>query len=197
MRAGARLARVAILAAILTAAGVITIFGDGGARVVARETTAAEATNPKTLMARLQRHYQETESFGASFKQTITRVGAPPKDRDGTVYYERPGRIRFEFSDPQPETIVSDGVLLHDYDPGLNQVMETPLKNAIKTQAAAAFLLGVGNVKRDFKATMQPTAPDDGLTHILLTPKHGGDAIEIGLDEHTMNIMGMRLVDAL
>jgi outer membrane lipoprotein carrier protein len=197
MRAGARLARVAILAAILTAAGVITIFGDGGARVVARETTAAETTNLKTLMARLQRHYQETESFGASFKQTITRVGAPPKDRDGTVYYERPGRIRFEFSDPQPETIVSDGILLHDYDPGLNQVMETPLKNAIKTQAAAAFLLGVGNVQRDFKATLPRAHASDGLTYVLLTPKRGGDPIEIGLDPHTMNIMNMRLQDAL
>ena len=197
IRAGARLARVAILAAILTAAGVITIFGDGGARVVARETTAAETTNLKGLLARLQRHYQETDSFGASFKQTITRVGAPPKEREGTVYYEKPGRIRFEFSDPQPETIVSDGILLHDYDPGLNQVMETPLKNAIKTQAAAAFLLGVGNVQRDFKATLPPSHPSDGLTYLLLTPKHGGDAIEIGLDPHTMNIMSMRLQDAL
>ena len=196
MRAGARLARVAILAAILTAAGVITIFGDGGARVVARETTAAEATNLKTLMARLQRHYQETESFGASFKQTITRVGAPPKDRDGTVYYERPGRIRFEFSDPQPETIVSDGVLLHDYDPGLNQVMETPLKNVLKTRSAAAFLMGAGDLEREFNAA-PGLASADNLQTVQLTPKGGGDRIDLGMDQANFNIVSLQLNDAL
>jgi outer membrane lipoprotein carrier protein len=197
IRTSASIARPALLAALLTTASIGAIFGDGGARIVPQEVAAAETADLKAVLAQLQHHYQETNSFSASFKQTVTRVGAPPKDRIGTVYYQKPGRIRFEFTEPQPETIVSDGTLLHDYDPGLNQVMETPLKNAIKTQAAAAFLLGVGNVKRDFKATLQPSAPDDGLTHILLTPKHGGDAIEVGLDEHTMNIMSMRLVDAL
>jgi outer membrane lipoprotein carrier protein len=197
IRTCASIARPALLAALLTTASIGAIFSDGGARIVPQEVAAAETADLKAVLAQLQHHYQETNSFSASFKQTVTRVGAPPKDRIGTVYYQKPGRIRFEFTEPQPETIVSDGTLLHDYDPGLNQVMETPLKNAIKTQAAAAFLLGVGNVKRDFKATLQPSAPDDGLTHILLTPKHGGDAIEVGLDEHTMNIMSMRLVDAL
>ncbi len=197
IRTSASIARPALLAALLTTASIGAIFSDGGARIVPQEVAAAETADLKAVLAQLQHHYQETNSFSASFKQTVTRVGAPPKDRIGTVYYQKPGRIRFEFTEPQPETIVSDGTLLHDYDPGLNQVMETPLKNAIKTQAAAAFLLGVGNVKRDFKATLQPSAPDDGLTHILLTPKHGGDAIEVGLDEHTMNIMSMRLVDAL
>ncbi len=189
--------RLATLAAIFASAGIVAIFGDGGTRVVARESIAAQPTDLKALLARLQRHYQETDSFSASFKQTVTRVGAPPRDRSGTVYYEKPGRIRFEFSDPQPETIVSDGILLHDYDPGLNQVMETPLKNAIKTQAAAAFLLGVGNVQRDFKATLPASAPSDGLNYLLLVPKRGGDAIEIGLDPHTLNIMNLRLQDAL
>jgi outer membrane lipoprotein carrier protein len=92
---------------------------------------------------------------------------------------------------------VSDGKVLYDYDPGLNQVMETPLRNAIKTQAAAAFLLGVGNVDRDFKASQAASLANDGLIHLLLTPKHGGDDIEVGLDPHTLNIVSLKLADAL
>jgi len=190
--------RPAIFLAIAIVASVIATFGGGGSSVSARETIAANKSGSlKSLLAHLQSHYQETDSFSAAFKQTITRVGAPPKERTGTVYYQKPGRVRFEFGDPQPETIVSDGNLLYDYDPGLNQVMETPLKNAIKTQAAAAFLLGVGNVQRDFKAKRPASQSNDDLNHVLLTPRNGGDDIEIGLDPHTMNIMSLRLADAL
>lgn len=186
-----------MLATLVICIGLTSIMGESAAGVRAPDTASAESADLKTLLAHLQRHYQETNSFSAAFKQTVTRVGAPPKDRIGTVYYHKPGRLRFDFGAPQPENIVSDGKVLYDYDPGLNQVIETPLKNAIKTQAAAAFLLGVGNVQRDFKAT-RPSAPsNDGLTHLLLTPKRGGDDIEIGLDPHTMNITSLKLADAL
>ena len=186
-----------MLAALLIATSVISTIGSSRAVMRAPETIGAAPAELKSLLERLQRHYQETDSFSAAFKETVARVGAPPKDRSGTVYYHKPGRVRFDFGDPQPETVVSDGILLYDYDPGLNQVMETPIKNAIKTQAAAAFLLGVGNVERDFKASEPASPANDGLTHLLLTPKTGGDQIELGLDPHTLNIMTLKLADAL
>lgn len=186
-----------MLAALLIATSVISTIGSSGAVMRAPETIGAAPAELKSLLERLQRHYQETDSFSAAFKETVARVGAPPKDRSGTVYYHKPGRVRFDFGDPQPETVVSDGILLYDYDPGLNQVMETPIKNAIKTQAAAAFLLGVGNVERDFKASEPASPANDGLIHLLLTPKTGGDQIELGLDPHTLNIMTLKLADAL
>jgi outer membrane lipoprotein carrier protein len=185
-----------MLAVLVSGVGVTSISGEGAAKVLAADSASANS-DLKAILAKLQRHYQETDSFTASFKQTVTRVGAPPKVRTGTVYFEKPGRVRFDFSDPQPETIVSDGKLLYDYDPGLNQVMETPLKSAIKTQAAAAFLLGVGDVQRDFKATRMATPANDRLTYLLMTPKRGGEDIAVGLDPHTMNIMSLRLADAL
>jgi outer membrane lipoprotein carrier protein len=187
--------RLAMFAAMLAMVSALAIFG-GGARLSAQET-AASPEDLKALLAHLQTHYQQTNSFSASFKETVARVGALPQERSGRVDYLKPGRVRFEFGEPQPETIVSDGKLLYDYDPGLNQVMETPLKNAIKTQAVAAFLLGAGNVERDFKAS-RPAAPvNDGLIHVLLTPKRGGDPIELGLEPHTLNIASLRLADAL
>lgn len=185
------------LAVLVCGIGITSISRESAAKVLAADSASANAADLKAILAKLQRHYQETDSFSATFKQTVTRVGAPPKVRTGTVYFEKPGRVRFDFSDPQPETIVSDGKLLYDYDPGLNQVMETPLKSAIKTQAAAAFLLGVGNVQRDFKAARMATPGNDGLAYLLVTPKRGGEDIAVGLDPHTMNIMSLRLADAL
>jgi outer membrane lipoprotein carrier protein len=164
----------------------------------AGDDAPAKGANLKTLVARLQHHYQVTDSFKAKFTETITRAGAPPRQRGGMIYYRKPGRIRWEFSGSQPETIVSDGTTIYDYDPGLNQVVETPLRNAFRSQGAVAFILGVGSVERDFKATAVPSAAADGRDHIALTPKGGaGEGIELGVDRKTSNIAALRLTDAL
>ena len=160
---------------------------------------AATITNPpqlKMLVEHLQKHYQATQSFSAKFVETITRVGTPPQERQGAVYYRKPGRIRFDFTSPQPETLVSDGTTFYDYDPGLNQVMETPLNNVLKTRSAAAFLMGAGDIEREFNATPGPPS-EDNLQTIRLTPKGGGDRIELGVDPADFNITTLQLNDAL
>ncbi len=119
------------------------------------------------------------------------------RDRDGTVYYRKPGRMRWEFGGSDQETIISDGTTLYTYQPDLNQVIETPLEQAFRSSSAASFLLGVGNVKHDFDASLPPDSPSDGLKHVVLKPKAGGDTIEAGLDPATLDIRALRLTDQL
>jgi outer membrane lipoprotein carrier protein len=167
--------------------------------LVVMEVRAATIANPpqlKVLVEHLQKHYQATQSFSAKFTETITRVGAPPQERQGTVYYRKPGRIRFDFTSPQPETLVSDGTTFYDYDSGLNQVMETPLKNVLKTRSAAAFLMGAGDLEREFDAAPGPASADN-LQTVQLTPKGGGDRIDLGMDQANFNIVTLQLNDAL
>lgn len=164
--------------------------------IVARAATIANPPQLKVLVEHLQKHYQATQSFSAKFTETITRVGAPPQERQGTVYYRKPGRIRFDFTSPQAETLVSDGTTFYDYDSGLNQVMETPLKNVLKTRSAAAFLMGAGDLEHEFDAAPGPASADN-LQTIQLTPKGGGDRIDLGMDQTNFNIVTLQLNDAL
>jgi outer membrane lipoprotein carrier protein len=150
----------------------------------------------RSFLRRLQRHYQQTESFTANFTEKIIRTGGFTQTRQGTIDYKKPGRIRWQFSGDQPETIVSNGKTIYDYDPGLDQVVETPLNRAFKTSAAAAFMLGVGNLERDFNATDDGTG-SNGLHQITLVPKGGGDGVELGIDPATLNIEKLTLKDAL
>jgi outer membrane lipoprotein carrier protein len=149
------------------------------------------------LLDRVQQHYQATKSFSAKFDETITRAGAAPLQRSGIIYYEKPGKLRWEFEGSQPETIVSDGKTIYDYDPALNQVVETPLAQASRSDAAAAFLLGAGNVKRDFKAEAITAPSSSGLVHVALTPKQGGQRIEAGIERNTYNIATLSIGDAM
>jgi outer membrane lipoprotein carrier protein len=185
---------VAFAAAAVIFGVVVAISPCGGRAAV---IASAGSSSTDALVERLQHHYQTTQSFKADFKETLTRPGAPPQVRIGTVCYERPGRMRWNFGEPQPETIVSDGRMIYDYDPGLNQVVETPLKQAFKTQAAAAFILGAGNLRRDFNVSPVAGAPSDGLEHLLLRPKTDGQPVAIGVEPATLNIASITIADAM
>jgi outer membrane lipoprotein carrier protein len=151
----------------------------------------------KQVLDRLQRHYRDTNSFTAKFNEEIATVGAPKRQRQGTVSFRKPGRMRWEFSDPEKQTIVSDGETLYSYDPDLNQVLETPLKHALKSSSATSFLLGIGNINRDFKAAFANPPTPTGLVDLILDAKTGGYKIEIGLDPATYNLITLTLTDQL
>jgi len=155
------------------------------------------AKDLKQALDRLQRHYRDTNSFTAKFNEEIATVGAPKKQRQGVVSFRKPGRMRWEFETPEKQTIVSDGETLYSYDPDLNQVVETPLKQALKSSSATSFLLGIGNINRDFKAAFANPPPSNGLVNLILDAKTGGYKIEVGLDPKTYNLMKLTLTDQL
>jgi outer membrane lipoprotein carrier protein len=151
----------------------------------------------KQVLDRLQRHYRDTKSFTAKFNEEIATVGAPKRQRQGTVSFRKPGRMRWEFETPEKQTIVSNGETLYSYDPDLNQVVETPLKQALKSSSATSFLLGIGNINRDFKAAFANPPAQNGLVNLILDAKTGGYKIEVGLDPKTYNLMTLTLTDQL
>jgi len=181
--------------ALFVMVGATTLMvGRAGATVTA---AAQPKTNLKSILDRLQRHYETTDSFAAKFTETLTSASGPPRERSGKVAYRKGGRIRWEFDQPAPESVIADGVTLYDYDPGLNQVIEMPLGDAFKSRSAAAFIIGVANLQRDFNAQPLADPPADGLEHLVVTPKDGGDRIGLGLDAKTLNIVTLQVADAL
>jgi outer membrane lipoprotein carrier protein len=192
---------------MLLASAAIVIALALGSPVSANAACEESAGNSRTaeehgapslyeILTRLQQHYDCTRSFRAKFTEEISSPGGMKQSRSGMVYFQKVGRMRWEFDPPRRETIVSDGKFVYDYEPDLNQVVEVPVNKAFKT-SATAFLLGLGNVKSDFNAKL-PTKPrTDGLVHVLLTPKGGGDTMELGLDPRSYNIVNFTLTDQI
>lgn len=160
-------------------------------------TGAPVSKDLKQALDRLQRHYHDTNSFTAKFNEEIATVGAPKRQRQGTVSFRKPGRMRWDFETPEKQTIVSDGETLYSYDPDLNQVVETPLKQALKSSSATSFLLGIGNINRDFKAAFAHPPTQTDLVALILDAKTGGYKIEVGLDPKTYNLTTLTLTDQL
>jgi len=162
-----------------------------------RAEVNASSSQLEAILTRVQSHYRETSSFNAKFTEDVTSPGGMKKTRSGTVYYLKPGRMRWEFAGPDSETIVSDGTIVYSYQPDLNQVIETPVKQLLKSPSATAFLLGFGDLRKDFKTSITAPAADDGLIHLTLVPREGGNPAAIALDRRTLDLITLELTDAV
>ena len=184
--------------AIVAAAAISLLVAVGiHAETMAPAAAGAASSDLKQTLDRLQQHYHDTKSFSAKFNEEIATVGAPKRNRQGTVSLLKPGRMRWDFETPEKETIVSDGTTLYTYDPDLNQVVETPLKEALKSSSATAFLLGIGNIKRDFQAEFAKPPTPTGLIDLILNAKAGGYKVQLGVDPKTYDLATLTLTDQL
>jgi outer membrane lipoprotein carrier protein len=82
--------------------------------------------------------------------------------------------MRWEFAEPQ-QTLVSDGKFFWFHQPAENQVIKTPFQNAFTSGTPASFLLGVGQLEKDF--TVSLTNETAEAYQLRLTPKQDPEAI--------------------
>jgi len=99
-------------------------------------------------------------AFNKSLNQTIPAAGS--------VYLKKGGKLRWEYTQPTPQEIVSDGKTLWVYTPTLNQVNVAPAPEAL-AGPAGSFLVGLGKLREHFGVRfMNPAQPRDGDGNVVL-----------------------------
>ena len=121
------------------------------------------------------------QSFQGNFQQTtIVESEARQSSASGIIAYQRPGKMRWEYQEPDPQLIVTDGDTLWLYDPLLENVTIQELA-AVTDGTALAFLLGAGELTEDFtQRRMQKSSldPDKSWEVLELVPNREQSAIE-------------------
>lgn len=122
--------------------------------LVALPAVAAEEPL-KQALDRLQERYERTRTLRAEFAQTVeSPTLSAPLASHGTVAFEKPNRMRWDYAAPDEQTIVGDGETLWIYQPAEHQVIKAPLGEAFRATTPVTFLAGLGRVERDFRATL-------------------------------------------
>jgi outer membrane lipoprotein carrier protein len=91
---------------------------------------------------------------------------------------------------------LADGENFYYYQPEQSQLIKTPLRNAWNSEVPFSFLLGLGNLKRDFDATLQSAAGSE--YRLQLVPKGGQGKIGqllLGIDAATFDIRWVQVID--
>lgn len=135
--------------------------------------TASPASAADTAR-RVQTHYDGVKDFSADFTHAYEGGVLRRKTTErGTVLVRKPGRMRWAYTAPEEKLFVSDGVKMYAYVPADRQVTITSLPKGDEASTPILFLVGRGNLVRDFDVTAAPSvagAPA-GSDALLLTPK--------------------------
>jgi outer membrane lipoprotein carrier protein len=97
--------------------------------------TAARAETPEQTLARF---VEGVQTLQAEFSQTqIDERGETLNSSSGRMALARPGKFRWEYLQPTPQLIVTDGSRLWLYDQDLKQVSIRPAAEALQGTPAA------------------------------------------------------------
>ncbi len=133
---------------------------------------------------RLDKFFSEVDSFEGQFLQTVfDENGEVIQDAMGEVALDKPGRFRWQYTQPYPQLILADGEYLWIYDEELLQATAKPIDEALGN-APIMLLTDIRPLNEDFEIMDAPTR--DGLTWVELIPLVQDTEfhrIQIGLDE--------------
>jgi outer membrane lipoprotein carrier protein len=118
----------------------------------------------------VEKYLSGLATWSADFKQTIDDGnGKVVRSAAGKLYLQKPGRFRWDYSEPSEQLILADGKQIWFYDKDLQQAnvrnMDASLANT-----PAVLLSGGGSLSSQFDVTALP--PSDGLEWFQLIPKH-------------------------
>ncbi|HMD71807.1 MAG TPA: outer membrane lipoprotein carrier protein LolA [Bryobacteraceae bacterium] len=111
---------------------------------------ATDAGLTRTLQA-VENRYNSAATLQVLFREDYTPPGRPHRSESGTLTLSKPGRMRWEYSQPKGKLWVSDGKLVSMYLPQENRVERSPLKESDDVRVPLAFLLGKLHFEKEFR----------------------------------------------
>ena len=194
-----RVAAFALIAALSAGSGA-----SGGEKNSTREKSAAKPVDRcgDRAATAVQSRYEGVRDVSARFEQTThaarigTGAGQPANSR-GRVSLAKPGKMRWTYEDPEPSLVVSDGKTIWIFDPAFGEVQKLPAPEGFLTGAAAQFLLGAGDMRRDFK--VDAVSCDESSAELELTPRQPAtyEKLFLRVDPKTGDVNQTRIVDLL
>src|ERR1700730_17493680 len=106
------------------------------------------AASAKAIAHLLEEHYRHAQTLRAVF---LERYSTGPRDarvESGTVYFRRPGRMRWEYEAPEKKLFIADGKSVWFYVPADHTVTKAPVKESSDWRTPLALLTGKADLSR-------------------------------------------------
>jgi outer membrane lipoprotein carrier protein len=184
-------------------------------------TRVLATTEPKAAPAvrALEAHYRNVKTLKAIFLQRYGDGREGPQVQSGTVYFSRPGRMRWEYESPAQQLFISDGKTVWFFVPADRTVTRAAMKQSADWRTPLALLTGktklselcsrvdltngtpgnAGNVvlrclPRGEKSASKLAAKQDDPDAILTTPGQPFDQVLLEVNPSTGELADVRVI---
>jgi len=128
----------------------LIIFAGAGIALFAAATRAHCDTSPQAapIVHALEARYQNAKTLKAIFLERYTDGRNGLEVESGTVYFSRPGRMRWEYESPENKLFISDGKTVWFFVPADHTVTRAPMKQSADWRTPLALLTGKVKLSR-------------------------------------------------
>ena len=102
----------------------------------------------KSSVARLEARYRTPKTLQASFLERYTENGRLVRVEAGTVYFKRPGKMRWDYQVPERNLFLVDGKTAWFYVPADHTATRVPAKESADWRTPLALLVGDMKISR-------------------------------------------------
>ncbi len=157
---------------------------------------------PDDSVDALQSRYEKVRDLRARFLQTtrpahMGPIAPEPVTSTGHMVVAKPAKMRWEYETPEKSLVVSDGESLWTYDPAFGEAQRLRVSEGFLSGAAVQFLLGEGDLRRDFRITLVSCGEDS--VELALSPRQPAtyEKLRVVVDRTTGTLSRTQVIDLL
>lgn len=109
---------------------------------------ASNAGSAKELARAFESHYHNVRTLSGYFLEKYTSGGSGLVVESGTVYFAKPGRMRWDYDSPEKKMFLVDGKNVWYYVPADHTASRTSVKQSTDWRTPLALLAGKVNLGR-------------------------------------------------
>ncbi len=122
-----------------------------------------------TLLKGVEARYNKAKTLQVLFREDYTPPGRQRRSESGMLALRKPGKMRWDYTQPKGKLFVSDGKFLWLYTPDDNRAEKMKLKESDDMRAPLAFLLGKLDFQKEFRNLV--AKPEGAGFRITAEPK--------------------------
>jgi outer membrane lipoprotein carrier protein len=147
----------------------------------------------------LQAKYNKISTLSADFAQVYTSRDQRERRESGRLLLKKPGKMNWDYTTPEEKHFISDGKWLYEYIAAEKTVTRSSIKETGDMRAPFAFLLGQGNLRREFRRIeFSDESPVKAGNKVLrMLPRHlqDFDELRIEFDPDTFLIERLSIIE--
>jgi outer membrane lipoprotein carrier protein len=155
--------------------------------IIAIAPPHSSAVDAKSAVHALESRYQHAHTLKATFFERYSDGKGAVQSESGTVYFSRPGRMRWDYESPEQKLFLVDGTNVWFYVPADRTVSRAKMKESSDWRTPIALLVGKADLSRlcrsiEIVASASPSGgkPEDhpvqdGDTVLRCTPRKNSD----------------------
>jgi outer membrane lipoprotein carrier protein len=123
------------------------------------------------ILHRVEERYAVSGFTARFFQTSILKAMQITDAAKGRIFIKHPGKMRWEYDEPEPQVIISDGYQLWIYRPDDRQVMIGKAPDFFGDGKGAGFLTDIRTLRKNFEISLDNSQASDDH-HLILVPRN-------------------------